>query len=1167
MDFLTRGRCLAARPGGMPCICGYKLVRLMRIGTIFLSVFFAGGQLLMARPGAGQNIETATITLELKSESLQSALKKIEKASGFYFAYQTEQVTKIKGIVLQRQTRTVSATLKQVLTGTNLSFRQEGNYILLYEKPPATDKSKDKLTGAISGTDLNAGDAAPPVLGGVVLNAKGEPVSGASVVVRGTGRGTSTDARGKFLLSLPDNNKNIVLEISAIGYKPQTYQYEGTAEIRIVLVESPSALNDVVVIGYGQQKKIDLTGSVVTLDATQVEGRAAANVTSILAGQAPGLTVLQQGGAPGRDQGSLYVHGIGTLGIASPLIVVDGIKTDSYTQIDPNDIASISILKDAASSAIYGIDAANGVIIITTKRGKKGKMQVNYNFQYGGSAFLKLPQKVNSWQLATMYDSAQSDDGTPASSFKFSPQDIQEFGNGSDPLTHPNTNWTKAMFSKPGTWDSHNLTLTGGTDDTKYNISFGYLDDAGIMESTGLQKYTFRTNIDQKISDRLSGGLNVAFTQSNIIDPPTVLGVGGETWYIHEAMQQWANDPIYTSAGTYAYPIWSGLNSNPVAYASGANGSYTEKDTRLVGTAFAELKIVKGLSLTGTGSTTRDYNFLADVGLGVNLYPVDPVTGVPGSAPNNTTASMPATPSTTSVYRGFVHDYDNTLRVQLNYAGSFGKQKLAGLLGYEVENQDQETDDITRVGLTDPSLNQINAANPTDQTTDGNTTEFRAQSVYGRVTYNYDTRYLFEANAREDGTSRFAPGHRNALFPSISAGWVISREGFFNVPAVSTLKVRASYGILGNQQIPNYLYEPTYQVGSYYIFNGVRTSGIIEGPLANELITWEKTTSRNIGLDIGFLQDKLLLTADYYWRNTDHILLQLNQPAVLGASPPETNAGAVQNDGYDFVVSYKDHVGKVSYYINANINYVKNKITNLAGAGYPGREVGDPIDNLYGYVAQGLFQNTAQIAKHADQSAVGGSPQPGDIIYKDLNNDGKVDASDEKDLGNYFPEITYGISFGASYKAFDLSTVWSGTGDVEASIAGSRLSQPFGDYGSSPIVQQWNSWSQANPGASFPRLSFNTSYNYVPSSFWVMNTSYLKLRNAQIGYTLPAAITRSIRISRLRVFVAGENLLTFSRFKIMDPESMTTGDPFFAYSGTMAYPTTKKYYAGISLTF
>jgi TonB-linked SusC/RagA family outer membrane protein len=1160
--FMNRHWLFAARKV-MPCVRSQNLFALMRIGSLILTSLFLCSQLLLAKPGNGQNIRDVYITLRLKGESLENAFKKIERATPFLFAYQTEQVAAFKNINLPKGTRTVSETLTILLGRTDLLFRQEGNNIIIYKKR----KNNPADNSGIS--------AMQPVgyvaitLSGIVTNARGEVLQGVSVMVRGSSKGTITDSKGFFSLILPDDPK-IVLEISAVGYAPQTYTVKtatGDTQIHITLQESVTGLSDVVVIGYGQQKKINLTGSVVSLDAAQIKGRAAANISGILAGQAPGLTVLQTGGAPGRDAGTLNVHGIGTLGISSPLIVVDGIKTDSYTQIDPNDIESISVLKDAASSAIYGIDAANGVIIITTKRGEKGKLKVDYHFQYGGSGYIKLPEKVNSWELATMYDSAQANDGTPSSAFKFSAADIQQFKDGSNPLTHANTDWIKSVFSRPGTWMSHNLSLSGGTDDTKYNISFGYLDQGGIMESTGYKRYSFRANFDQRFSDRLSAGFNLSVTQGNISDPPTVLGVGGETWYLHEAFQQWANDPIYTKNGDYAYPIWSGLNHNPVAYASSANGYFAEKDTRLVGTAFAEFKIISGLSLKGIGSTTRDYNYQSDVGLGVDLYPVDPVTGEPSPVPNNTTASMPATPSTTSVYRGFFHGYDNTLQLLLNYSNRWGKSYVNALLGYEVGDQNQEQEDITRMNLSDPALNQINAADPTNQITDGNTLQFRSQSVFGRAGYIYDNKYLFEADARQDATSRFAPGHRKAIFPAFSAGWVVSREHFFKVPAISTLKLRGSWGILGNQQIPNYLYLPTYALGSYYLFNGTRVTGVNEGPLANALITWEKTTNQNVAIDIAFLQDRLQLTGEYFVKNTKNILLQLNQPAILGAAPPEANAGSVRNKGFDIILSYKDHIGEVEYFIGGNFNYVKNRITDLAGTQYPGREIGDPIDNLYGYVAEGIFRDEAQISKHADQSALGGVSVPGDIIYRDLNNDGKIDASDQQNLGTYFPEITYGFNFGANYKGFDFSTVWSGAADVHASIAGSRLAQPFGDFGSSPIRAQLDHWTPENPNASFPRLSFNASYNYVPSSFWARNTAYLKLRNVQVGYALPARLLKSVRISRIRVYVSGENLLMISPFKIMDPESLTNGDPFFGFGGTGAYPTTKKYLAGISVTF
>jgi TonB-linked SusC/RagA family outer membrane protein len=1107
------------------------------------------------------NTAAQKVTLSGKDIPLQKVFKVIKHQTSYVVFTSVSILAGTRPVTLSVNNMPLADFLEIVFKDQHINYQIEGKTILL------SKKTTEKLpTEAIRPTELFVTPPPPLIdITGRILDKNGAAISGASILIKGTQKGVTSDDKGNFSLKVTD--KNVVLVISFVGYKTQEIALNGRVEINVELEPEVKALEDVVIVGYGQEKKINLTGSVVTLGAKQIENRGVTNITNIMAGQAPGVTVLQRGGSPGRDGGSINIQGVGTLGTSTPLIIIDGVKSNDYTQINPNDIESISILKDAASSAIYGIDAANGVILITTKRGAKGKIKVDYDFQYGGSAIVGLLQKVNSADLATLYDEAQTNDGTPASGLKFSATDIQQFKDGSNPLNHPNTDWLKAIFNQPGTWSSHNLAISGGTDDTKYNVSFGYLDQGGIMESTGYKRYNFRTNFDQKLSERLNTGFNLALSQRNVIDPATVLGVGGETWYLHEAFQAWATDPITTSNGSYAYPLYSGLNSNSVAYASSANGYSNNNDTRLVGTAFAEFKIIDGLSLKGIAATTRDYNYASDVGLGVDLFTINSATGVPSTTPNNTSASMPAIPTTTSVYRGFYRNVDNDYQLLLNYDKTFGKSQIKGLLGYESRNITDEAEDITRENLSDPSLTQINAADPTNQLTDGNTIQYKSESVFSRLNYIYDNKYLFEADARQDASSRFAAGHRDAIFPSISAGWIISKEDFFKIPIISSLKLRASYGVLGNEQINDYQYLSTYVLGSSYIFNGIRTTGINEGPLANSIITWEKTTVKNFGIDVAFLNNRLSFTGDYYIRDTRNILLNLSQPAILGAAPPVANAGAVRNQGFDLIIGYKDKVGQFGYYVNANFNCVNNKITDLDGTQYPGRELGDPIYNIYGYVAQGIFQNQAQINVHADQTALGGTPKPGDIIYKDLNGDGKINASDQVNLGSYFPKITYGLSFGANYKGFDISTVWSGVADVMASIAGSRLAQPFGDFGSSPITAQLNSWTPTNTNAAYPRTSLSSTYNYVQNSFWVRNTSYLKLRNAQLGYILPASITQHLKISRMRVYLSGENLLTLSPFKLMDPESITTGDPFFGYSGTTAYPTTKRYLAGISVTF
>lgn len=1131
----------------IPALCLPKIFLIMRLTIFFLLVL-----VLQAR---ANGYAQEKITLSVSNATLETVFQDIHEQSGYNFLYTDQVLANAKSISLKIKNASLFRVLKECLKGQPFTYNLVDKTVIIKYTGKAEQNQIDHefVNSAIE-------------INGKVTDEKGNPLQGVSILIKGSSFGTNSDKDGGFSITIPDNSSK-VLVFSFVGMVTQEVNVSNRNNLTIQLKTILSGLNEVTVIGYGTQKKVNLTGSVVTLKEAQIQNRGVANVSNILAGQAPGVTVLQRGGSPGRDAGSLNIQGVGTLGNANPLIVVDGIKTDNFTQIDPNDIESISILKDAASCAIYGIDAANGVILITTKRGVKGKVKVDYNAQYGGSGFVSLPEKVNSYDLANLYNQAQTNDGIPASGLKFSSSDIQQFKDGSKPNTHANTDWIKAIFSRPGTWMSHNLSLSGGTDDTKYLVSLGYLNQDGVMQSTGYKRYTFRINFDQKISNKVSSGFNLAIAQRDVADPATVLGVGGETFYLHEAFQQWATDPIRTDSGTYAYPLWSGLNSNPVAYTSSSNGYSKNDDTRLTGTGFAEYKIVDNLSLKGVVSTTRDFNYSSNAGLGVDLFPIDPVTGIPSSTPNNTSASMPAIPSTTSVSRGFFKGIDNSFQLLLNYNNTFGKHEIRGLLGYEARSLSQEIADIQRISLSDPALDQINAADPTSQTTDGNTTLYRSQSFFGRLNYVYNDKYLLELNGRDDATSRFAPGHRSAIFPSVSAGWIISKEGFFKIPAINSLKIRASYGTLGNQQINDYQFLSTYVLNSSYIFDGIRNSGINEGPLANPVITWEKTTSKNIGLDISFLNNRLTFTGDYYVRNTTNILLNIAQPAILGATPPVANAGAVRNKGYDLIVSYKDRIGEVSYYVNANFNKVKNKITDLAGTQYPGRQLGDPIFNLYGYKAEGIFQSQDEINKHADQAGLGGTPKSGDIAYEDLNGDGKIDEKDQTNLGSYFPGITYGFSFGANYKGFDLSTLWSGVADVKASIAGSRLAQAFGDFGSSPIEAQLDSWTSDNPNAKYPRASFNASYNYVQSSFWIRNTAYLKLRNIQVGYSLPVARLHNLKISKLRIYLSGENLLTFSPFKIMDPESIVSGDPFFGFGGTAAYPTTKRYLAGLSVTF
>lgn len=999
---------------------------------------------------------------------------------------------------------------------------------------------------------------------GKVTSSTSEPLPGVSVIVKGSTNGTSTDINGNYTISQVPESATIVF--SYLGFESAEVVVTDQSVINVTLSEDVKLLNDVVVVGYGTQKKVNLTGSVVAIDSKQIENRPAATVSSLLAGQAPGLTVIQSGGNPGRNSGSLNIRGIGSLNNSDPLIIVDGIETGSISEINPEDIENVSILKDASSSAIYGIRAANGVVLITTKRGKKNtELQVKYNSQFGVTDFISFANKVNSFDLATLHNEANANDGT---ALFFSSDDLMKFKNGSSPLTHANTNHIDEVFSKNGVWQSHNLSFAGGSDKGSYNISLGYLDEEGLINNTGLKRYSLRTNLDRDITDKLKVGLNISGTYNRVTDPSAGIG-----WVTHTAFREWATDVIQYPDGRWANPTWSGQEHNSKAYASDDMGVQTTKDTRIITTGFVEYEIISGLKVKGIASVLADRNKTSSIIHGVDLYRINKSTGEIDANPSSTTINLNSdSPLVDKVSRGYFDNTDINLQLLLNYEKTFGKHSIKTLLGYEQREIESEYANLSRRGLLDKSLDQINAADPSQDDTSGNTSEFRSRSGFTRLNYNFDERYLFEANVRYDGTSRFDKDLRFDYFPSFSVGWRISEEKFFDVPIVSNLKLKASWGKLGNQEIANYLFLSTYRLGSSYIFGGEEVSGINEGAIANKNLEWEKTTSKNLGIDLGLMNSKFNLSADYFIKNTDDILFTLPKPGVLGAASPVENVASVKNKGFEIAAQYRDQIGQVNFYINANISKVKNEITDLAGAETPGREIGDPIRNLYGYRTDGLFASQNEIDAYGiDQSSLGGNPKPGDIKYLDITGDGIVNADDRESIGSPFPEVTYGFSFGLDYKGFDFSTVWQGVGNVKTMIAG-RLQRPFW-LGSSPLDPQLDRWSPQNLNARYPRSSFANQANYVESDFWLEDASYLKLRNVQLGYTLPKSISDKIGFEKLRLYVTGENLLTISSFKKdfgFDPEDVTgAGDPlFFAGSNTANnYPTTKRYIVGLNLTF
>ncbi len=853
-----------------------------------------------------------------------------------------------------------------------------------------------------------------------------------------TTNGTITDVDGKFTLNVSVGAK---LKVSYIGYNDQQITVGNSNSYTIILKEDTESLDEVVVVGYGTQKKVNLTGSVATISSDKLVNRTSANVTNMLAGQMPGVTIIQNTGQPGADAGVLRVRGLGTMGDASAMVVVDGVES-TMSSVDPNDIENISILKDAAASAIYGVRAANGVILITTKKGTKGRTIVSYDGYVGWQSASRMPKFLDSYNYAVLMNEAYTNDGLKG---PYDETALQKFKDGSDPDFYPNSDWLGTLLSENGLFNNHHLSIKGGGDKVTYSLAFNYHDKDGLIVNTNYNKFNVRANIDAQINSRLKLTTNMAVYRSNMTAP-----AAGISNLMHYAFRETPVTPIQLSNGNYA--LFKNEH-NSVAYAR-EGGTYKEINSNFQGNVGMELDIIDGLKLRGVAASTFN---LTD-----NPTHVNTMTFYQAGS------DTPVKKTTNSITEYDIKSMELNLQAYLDYNKTFGKHTIGALLGYsQIYKQTRYLQAYRKNLPNSNSLDQINAGEVTGQTTYGTEIEYALRSAFGRVNYSYDDRYLLEANLRYDGTSRFPKNNRFGAFPSFSIGWRISEEEFFKADWVDNLKLRASWGLLGNQETVNsdnssnyYPYQNTYLFGYDYSFGNTLTPGIsISNPMANQDITWEKTDQWNVGVDAAF----------------------------------------------------------------------------------------------YGYVCDGIFQNEEEIKNHPTQSM--GTPVPGDLKYRDLNGDKVVDSKDRQVLGSYFPKINFGLNLSVQYKDFDLSALLQGAADVKsAPVAEIR----YAFYNGGKVTEQHlDRWTPENPNATYPRLSMSDSKNRVTSSFWMQDASYAKLRNLQVGYSLPKQLISKYGISRLRVYCSIDNLFMISGFDGVDPE---------AISGNY-YPLTRNYSFGLNVTF
>ena len=986
-----------------------------------------------------------------------------------------------------------------------------------------------------SGSSIMISQQKGSMIHGTVTDENGETIIGAYVVKKGQRTGSITDVQGNFTIEAAEGTE---LVVSCVGFQSTSFVVKaGKSTYAITLKEDRKTLEDVVVVGYGTQKKVNLTGSIATVTADKLVNRTGSDVTNMLTGLMPGVTIIQNSSLPGSDQGILRVRGLGTMGNASAMVIIDGVES-SMSEVNPNDIDNISVLKDAAASAIYGVRAANGVILITTKHGQKGKATVSYDGYTGWQQATRMPKYVGAYDYAMLMNKAYVNDGQTA---PYSDAELQKFKDGSDPDRYPDSDWLNALLSENGFFHNHHIGIKGGGDRVVYSLALNYFDKDGLIYNTNFKKFNVRTNLDAQINKRVKLSTNISFYRSRQLTP-----ADGVDNLMHYAFRESPVTPIQFSDGRY--PLFKNEH-NSVAY-SRIGGTSKDIVTSFQGNLGLTVDIVDGLKFRGIAAGAFRFDDNPVHTKSMPFYTM----GASGTSLVKTTQS--------SISEYDIKHFETNLQAYLDYNKTFGKHAISGLLGLSQMYQQTRYLYAKRKNIPN-SLSQLNAGEVTGQSTDGTEVEYALRSAFGRLNYVYADKYLFEANLRYDGTSRFPKNKRFGAFPSFSLGWRISEEGFMQSTKswLSNLKLRLSWGLLGNQETVNsdgtvnyYPYQNTYSYGYDYSFNNSLQTGIsISSRMANPNITWEKTAQWNLGLDATFFGNNLNFTLDIFRKDTRDILLQLPVPGIMGVKPPMQNAGKVRNTGFEFQANYNNRCGELIYSVTGNFSYVRNKIVDLSGGDTPGQSVGDPLWAYYGYVCDGIFRSTQEVNDHPKQTM--GDAVPGDLKYRNLNTDQTIDSNDRTVLGSYFPKINYGLNFNLQYKGFDMSAVLQGA----ASVKGLPVAEiRYAFYNGGKLTDKYlDSWTPENPNASMPRLSMKDKKNRIISSFWVQDASYLKVRNIQLGYSLPSKLIGKYGISRLRVYGSIDNLLTISNFDSVDPELV---------SGTY-YPLTRNYTFGLNITF
>lgn len=1074
--------------------------------------------------------QSVKISLNAENTSIQKVLSIIEQKSSFYFTYNSQLINTNKIITIKADNQQVGDILRQVFSGEGVKYVINDKHIVLYKEDAEkiTEKSQQKKT-----------------ITGIVKDANDEPLIGVNIREKGSSNGTITDIDGKFTLQVSSSS---VLQVSFIGYIEQSVNVGTSSSLTIQLSEDTQNLDEVVVVGYGSQKKVNLTGAVATIGSDALANRAISNVSQGLQGLVPGMTVTSSGGQPGMDAGKIQIRGVGSFNASNPMVLIDGIEGDMNI-VDTQDIESISVLKDAASAAIYGSKAANGVILITTKRGKQGAPKINYSGLFAWSAPSELMPRTNSADLAQLtneseYWGAISEGATTEQATKrmpYTPQDIQLYANGSDPYGHPNTDWNKLFFVGSGFTNRHNLGIDGGSEWVNYRASLGYSKQEGIVKNASNRQFNVRINLDMKISKRLKSKVNLDYVNTQIFEPTNPVGWDSGT---SEQTYRQVNRispmvPYKNQDGTYG----TISDGNPIAFQdSGAKG---ERQNDYM-TAYAEFSydILDGLAVKVNGSyytKNQDYN----------LYRKE--------IQYNEAKYDGPTQLTQSYYK----DTRSQADVLLTYDKIFAQKHTVNLfVGAHSELYKYKETKAYRKGFPSPDVTDLNGGSVIGMTNSGYTRELAMNSFFGRAKYNYADKYLFEVNLRGDASSRFAEGYRWGWFPSFSGAWRLSNEAFMESTkeVISDFKIRGSWGVLGNQEIPNdyYPYINTYATTPKYPFNNTISSGAAQTNNKINNLSWETTYTWGIGADVT-LFNALSMTVEWYNRKTTGILMKVNVPTTFGYGGYYDNIGKMNNKGLEVLLNYRKQIQKVSFNVGMNLSYNKNEVLSLGDLDTQKGSrtitmVGHAYQAFYGYQSDGIFQTKEEIKNAPKYSMIDNARLvPGDIKLVDRDNSGVIDEKDKIILSSGNPKFTFGINLGAKWKYFDASLFFQGAGGVSRYFTDEMYGEFNGDSGH-PSTLWLGRWTPENPTNSMPRASKFRTYNMpevTTSDFWLVNTNYLRLKDMQVGFTFPKNWIQSIGFNSVRIYYSGQNLFTIKKCpKGIDPEAPSGWGAYYPHITT-----------------